>query len=274
MNEYVVYHRKELAQDIDLTTYDGLKRLGWPRAFQAAAYVDADSAAIAYGKTQHIDTEWWKNDGVRRVGDGTRSTSVGDVILTPSKHLIVVVDMGFEDLSEIMAGRILDDAEQYLEARTVADERAALGEWPTPQTISDYLFWIEDETQVQTDRIRSIAIEERKSQEAYARALAGVAIELRGWGFEPSLPPWAKYVIINESCGIDCLGRDGEHYVMPGEDPHTYGSLEDAAEGLQTMIDEYDHTPQSAPIYRLVAIPPAKVYAALAHVQAEESSDE
>ena len=250
MNAYVVYHRKEFAQDIDLATFDGLKRFGWPRAFRTATCVDAESV-----------------DDV--------SMSIGDVVLTPDRHLVVMVNSGcFEDLSEIMAGRILDDAEQYLEARTVADERAAIGAWPAPQTISDYLFWIEDETQVQTDRIRSIAIEERKSQEAYARALAGVAIELRGWGFEPSLPPWVKYVIINESRGIDCLSRDGEHYVMPGEDPHTYGGLEDAAEGLHTLMIEYDHTPQSAPIYRLVAVPPAKVYAALAHVQAEESGDE
>ena len=269
MNKYTIYHRKTPAQNIDLTTYEGLKKFGWPYVFQVVAEVQANDIDDAYGKTQQ-----WQTANV--IGNNkTRSTNLGDVILSPNRHLMVVVMAGFIDLSEIMAGRILDEAEQCLEARTLADERAAIGEWPAPQTISDYLFWIEDEAQYQADQIGTVAIDERKSQEAYTRALAGVAIELRGWGFKPSLPPWGdKYVLVNESMGIAFLGREGEHYVMPGEDPHTYGSLEDAAEGLQTMIDEYDHTPQSSPIYRLVSVPLSDVYAALAHVQVEESSDE
>ncbi len=84
--------------------------------------------------------------------------------------------------SEEIARRILNEAEEAYGATSMAKERAACSGWPEPKLVPEMLFWIEDEASVQ---------EEIAEEPAYARALRGVANELRALGFEPSPAPWA-----------------------------------------------------------------------------------
>ena len=79
------------------------------------------------------------------------------------------------------ANYILDDAEEAFGARSLAEERTACGNWNPPETIADYLFWIEDEAKFQ---------EELSEDPVYAKALHGVADEIRALGFTASPPPW------------------------------------------------------------------------------------
>lgn len=85
--------------------------------------------------------------------------------------------------------RILDDAEEALGAKSMAQERAANGSWSQPANSADHLFWIEDEATIQEDQLR-ICSREARSHLPCARAMRGVANELRELGFIPSPPPW------------------------------------------------------------------------------------
>ena len=81
------------------------------------------------------------------------------------------------------ANRILDEAEEAFNARSRAQERATCENWGRPEKVVDYLFWIEDEAQLQ---------EKLNGDRVYAKALQGVAQEIRALGFEPSPPPWER----------------------------------------------------------------------------------
>ncbi len=98
--------------------------------------------------------------------------------LAPQLLLMVQAD-------ESQANRILDETEEAFGARSLARERAACGNWEPPMTIADYLLWVEDEAALQ---------EELGEDLIYARALRGVANEIRELGFEASPPPWEKVV--------------------------------------------------------------------------------
>lgn len=84
------------------------------------------------------------------------------------------------------ANCILDEAEEAFGVRSLAKERAACGYWDRPQTVAEYLLWIEEEASCQ---------EELGEDFVYVNALKGVAAELRALGFEPSPPPWEKVVL-------------------------------------------------------------------------------
>ena len=85
-----------------------------------------------------------------------------------------------------LANRILDDAEEAFGARSLALERATCGNWAPPETVADFLLWVEDEASIQ---------EELNEDPVFAKALHGVANEIRALGFEPSPPPWEKIVL-------------------------------------------------------------------------------
>jgi len=51
----------------------------FPQEFELVARVDTDNLDKAFELTNHIDCEWWDNEGVELVKE-SRSTSVGDVI--------------------------------------------------------------------------------------------------------------------------------------------------------------------------------------------------
>ena len=92
----------------------------------------------------------------------------------------------FESL-ERAAWQILHEAEDAFEAMSVARERAANGEWPAPQSIPDFLMWIQDEWEIQD---HSVADSPKDSDLVYASALLDLVEELRALGFEPSPVPW------------------------------------------------------------------------------------
>ena len=81
---------------------------------------------------------------------------------------------------DLRAWRILAEAEEAFGVQSLARERAACGEWPRPQTVPDFLVWIEDEA----------ANPPAEGGVAYLRALRGVAEELRALGFAPAPAPW------------------------------------------------------------------------------------
>jgi len=75
---------------------------------------------------------------------------------------------------QITAWRILVEAEEAFGAMRLASRRSAAQKQPPPESIAGYLFWIEDSAAVQPTP-------------TLARALQGVATELRQIGFTPSL---------------------------------------------------------------------------------------
>jgi hypothetical protein len=81
------------------------------------------------------------------------------------------------------AQAILDEAERSLGLKSLAQERAANGNWPNPETISDYLFWVEDEMSQQGGWPQN---------RRYANQLRKVAEGLRQLGFLPSIAPWER----------------------------------------------------------------------------------
>ena len=95
----------------------------------------------------------------------------------------------------ILACKILDEAEEAFDAKSMAEERAANGGWPKPTTVSDYLFWLEDEATIQEDALNRNP-HPADMDEAYTYALRGVAKELRELGFTPSPEPWSNKTVI------------------------------------------------------------------------------
>lgn len=80
------------------------------------------------------------------------------------------------------------------------------------------------------------------------------------------------YVIVNISRPISILPRPGEFYVM-GEDTHTYGSRDDAVRALVELMDEYDHTPDTAVICKLPPVPIEAVECAIERLSENENAE-
>lgn len=57
----------------------GLTEQSFPADYELVAYVETNDREKAFELTNHIDCEWWKNEGVKCLKK-TRSTSVGDVL--------------------------------------------------------------------------------------------------------------------------------------------------------------------------------------------------
>ncbi len=76
------------------------------------------------------------------------------------------------------AWKILRQAETDELAMSMAVERAACNNRTTPTTPGDYLFWLEDEAEIQA------AVHEIE----YAAWLEQTATELRGLGISPAVP--------------------------------------------------------------------------------------
>jgi len=78
------------------------------------------------------------------------------------------------------------------------------------------------------------------------------------------------YTLVN-LCGIQS-NRRGMYSVI-GEDASTYGELDDAAYALLDIIEEYDHTIYSAPIFKLVPVPYGEVEKAIERVRPQWDED-
>jgi hypothetical protein len=285
MNTYTVYHRKSLL-DVDSfkntpsTTQSSLEhshhpgapregqaisKLHWPEDYRLVASVEAENLDEVNVKTQHSEKEWWKNPGVELLAK-SRSTSVSDIIIGSDRHVMVVMPIGFADLSEEMGYRILTDAEEAFGIRSLILERTASGNWPRPVSIPEYLLWLEDEARLQARQLYADILFFRQ-QEAYVRALFGVAMELRSWGFTPALPPWATFTLINTESV--CIEREGEFPLLPAEAPHTFGSLQDAALALAELTWQNGHSLDTLQIYTLEPVSKAKVLAVFPAVAAQ-----
>ena len=88
---------------------------------------------------------------------------------------------------ERAAWQILQEVEDAFEAMSVARERAANGEWPAPQSISDFLMWIQNEWEIQDHLVAECP---KESDLVYASALLDVVKELHALGFEPAPATW------------------------------------------------------------------------------------
>jgi len=257
MNTFSVFHRKTL---VDINGFENaIYRLNWPEAYQLVASVEAKTLEQAYASTQHIDQEWWKNQGVELLAE-SRSTSVSDIIIGPDRHVMVVMPVGFADLSEEMGHRILADAEEAFGLRSLILERSASGNWPRPVSIPEYLFWLEEEARLHVSQLYDDILFYRRN-EPFVRALFGIAMELRTWGFTPALPPWATFALVNTESV--CVERDGELPLMPAESTHTFGSLSDAAQVLAELIQHNGYSLNTIQVHTLELVSEAMVQAAL-----------
>ena len=97
---YTIYHRQPLYPGLVFSDQDPLPaaKIDWPASYQEVAQVAAESLAEAYLKTQHLETAWWHNRGVKAT-QLSRSTSVGDVIQDERDVLWVVAATGFVKLT-------------------------------------------------------------------------------------------------------------------------------------------------------------------------------
>ncbi len=74
---------------------------------------------------------------------------------------------------------------------SMAEERAACGGLSAPATISDYLFWLEDEAEIQEAQAECIPDEEESERFAiYATRLRTTAEMLRELGFTATPPAY------------------------------------------------------------------------------------
>ena len=73
--------------------------LDWPASYQEVAHVEAKNMEEAYLKTQHLETAWHHNRGVKAI-QMSRSTSVGDVIQGEQGEFWAVAATGFVRIAE------------------------------------------------------------------------------------------------------------------------------------------------------------------------------
>ena len=103
-----VYHDRnptfgleEIAGELpDLGLKEKQKRPVDPKRFELVAYVRIDSVDEAYRLTNSIDCPWWENDGVKAIKQA-RSTSVGDIIVSPDGVAFLCKVMGWEELERV-----------------------------------------------------------------------------------------------------------------------------------------------------------------------------
>ena len=88
---------------------------------------------------------------------------------------------------EQAAWQILQEAEEAFQALSRARAHAANGDWPAPQSITDYMLWIQDEWEIQN---HLVAENDPVCDPVYANALLNLAHELHALGFKPSPVPW------------------------------------------------------------------------------------
>ena len=79
-----------------------------------------------------------------------------------------------------LAWEIIREAEEAFDAISMAEEAAARESLPQPQSIPEYLVWIEREAEAQEDMMDS---DPQNSDRVYAQALRELADELCGLGF-------------------------------------------------------------------------------------------
>ncbi len=93
--EYQVWHISDYGRAL-LDWHRDAGDAAFPGAYTRVATVEADSLDQVFALTNHGENSWQENPGV--VGIGTRSTSVGDVIVDPLGRPYRVENTGFSEV--------------------------------------------------------------------------------------------------------------------------------------------------------------------------------
>ena len=86
----------------------------------------------------------------------------------------------------------------------------------------------------------------------------------------------AMYVIVNTSNRDNWGQAFGDplcFYVLPGDEPHTHGDLTRILEDFLDLQIEYNHTLETAPIFKLVPVPIEELEALYKDVRDEYISE-
>ena len=137
----------------------------------------------------HELISWVDNDVITDAPQPTESVMEAEATIQRVHYAVKRIEKELNERTIAQtrqAYRILDEAEEASGVRSLAKERAACGYWDLPQTVAEYLLWIEEEASRQEELVEDLV---------YLKALKGVADEIRALGFEPSPPPWTKAAI-------------------------------------------------------------------------------
>ncbi len=72
----------------------------WPEDYECVAYVKSSNVEDCFRLTNTIDAPWYDNPEVECLKK-TRSTSVGDVIVTPDHKIHLCMPMGWQELDDV-----------------------------------------------------------------------------------------------------------------------------------------------------------------------------
>lgn len=89
---YTVYHAKNPNFGM------GDKQPFNDKHFSKVAIVEAVDLDEVFELTNHIDKPWWVNKGIIWYQTGSRSTSVGDVVVTPQGTRFMCSLVGWEQI--------------------------------------------------------------------------------------------------------------------------------------------------------------------------------
>ncbi|MCB9136587.1 MAG: hypothetical protein H6636_14275 [Anaerolineales bacterium] len=92
---------------------------------------------------------------------------------------------------EHIASKILQEAEETDFLKTMAEDRATCGNFLPPDIPGAYLFWFEDEAEIQEAQAETYP-DEAEKRLRYADILREVAGRLRDLGYERSIPEKEK----------------------------------------------------------------------------------
>lgn len=90
---FTVWHR-------DVPTFMNLtpaEMAAFPVGFSDVAVVETDDIGRVFQLTNHIDRPWWENPEVRVCVRTSRSTSVGDVIVSATGERVAVASIGLDN---------------------------------------------------------------------------------------------------------------------------------------------------------------------------------
>jgi hypothetical protein len=71
----------------------------WPDDYDVAGEVDTDNLDEVYELTNTITGPWWENAGVKNAKP-TRSTSVGDIVVTSKDVVFLVLPVGWQEIGK------------------------------------------------------------------------------------------------------------------------------------------------------------------------------
>jgi len=110
----------------------------FPHEFAHVATVDVpdDLHHEVFRLTNSIESYWWENDGVtahteastfREVGGikGTRSTSVGDLIILSDGRILRCASVGWDDITEVVAEFWKNDVADHLRSEAAVSTAAS-----------------------------------------------------------------------------------------------------------------------------------------------------